>query len=235
MEKAKCVFFQNTGNRDFMNAHNVAKNNNKMLPGSGINLLDHRYTEYPIESESGEIIFLLVGRIMKDKGIDEYLEAAKIIKERYDNTKFWIVGDYEEEEKEHFEPLIKSLEDKGIIVYYGHSDNVPDYMARSHAIIQPSYHEGLSNVLLEAAAGGRPILAGNISGCKETFIDGVSGLAFETKSTRSLVEAIEKFINLSYDEKKNMGISGRRLVEDKFDRNIVLQAYRYELETLKRR
>jgi galacturonosyltransferase len=235
MEKAKCVFFQNTGNRDFMNAHNVARKNNKMLPGSGINLIDHPYTEYPVESENGEIIFLLVGRIMKDKGIDEYLEAAKIIKERYDNAKFWIVGDYEVEEKEHFEPLIKSLEDKGIIVYYGHSDNVPDYMARSHAIIQPSYHEGLSNVLLEAAACGRPVLAGNISGCKETFIDGVSGLAFETKSTRSLVEAIEKFINLSYDEKKNMGISGRRLVEDKFDRNIVLQAYKDELETLKRR
>jgi galacturonosyltransferase len=172
---------------------------------------------------------------MKDKGINEYLEAASVIKERYPNAEFWIVGDYEEEEREHFEPLIKSLEDKGVIIYYGHSDNVPDYIAKSHAIVQPSYHEGLSNVLLEAAAGGRPILAGNISGCKETFIDGVSGLAFETKRTKSLVEAIEKFINLPYDEKKDMGIAGRKYVEEKFDRNIVLQAYRDELRTLKRR
>jgi galacturonosyltransferase len=108
-------------------------------------------------------------------------------------------------------------------------------MSKSHAIVQPSYHEGLSNVLLEAAACGRPVLAVNISGCKETFLDGVSGLAFESKSTKSLIEAIERFICLSYDEKKNMGISGRRLIEDKFDRNIVLQAYKDELETLKRR
>jgi galacturonosyltransferase len=235
MEKAKCVFFQNTGNRDFMNNHNVARNNNKMLPGSGINLKEHIFKEYPVCDKNGKIIFLSVGRIMKDKGINEYLEAASVIKERYPNAEFWIVGDYEEEEREHFEPLIKSLEDKGVIIYYGHSDNVPDYIAKSHAIVQPSYHEGLSNVLLEAAAGGRPILAGNISGCKETFIDGVSGLAFETKSTKSLVEAIEKFIILPYDEKKDMGIAGRKYVEEKFDRNIVLQAYRDELRTLKRR
>jgi galacturonosyltransferase len=108
-------------------------------------------------------------------------------------------------------------------------------MAQSHALVHPSYHEGLSNVLLEADACGRPVLAGNISGCKETFVDGVSGFAFETKNIQSLVEAMEKFISLSYNERKNMGIAGRRWVEEKFDRNIVLQAYRDELGTLKRR
>jgi galacturonosyltransferase len=233
MKKAKCVFFQNAGNRDFMNDHNVARNNNKMLPGSGINLSEHPFMEYPSDEEIGKITFLTVGRIMKDKGIDEYLEAAKTIKERYSNVEFWLVGDYEDDEREHYEPLIKSLEDNGIIIYYGHSDNVQNFMAQSHAVVHPSYHEGLSNVLLEADACGRPVLAGNISGCKETFVDGVSGFAFETKNIQSLVEAMEKFISLSYNERKNMGIAGRRWVEEKFDRNIVLQAYRDELGTLK--
>jgi galacturonosyltransferase len=233
MKKAKCVFFQNAGNRDFMNDHNVAMNNNKMLPGSGINLSEHPFMEYPSDEEIGKITFLTVGRIMKDKGIDEYLEAAKTIKERYSNVEFWLVGDYEDDEREHYEPLIKSLEDNGIIIYYGHSDNVQNFMAQSHAVVHPSYHEGLSNVLLEADACGRPVLAGNISGCKETFVDGVSGFAFETKNIQSLVEAMEKFISLSYNERKNMGIAGRRWVEEKFDRNIVLQAYRDELGTLK--
>jgi galacturonosyltransferase len=233
MKKAKCVFFQNAGNRDFMNDHNVARNNNKMLPGSGINLSEHPFMEYPSDEENGKITFLTVGRIMKDKGIDEYLEAAKTIKERYSNVEFWLVGDYEDDEREHYEPLIKSLEDNGIIIYYGHSDNVQNFMAQSHAVVHPSYHEGLSNVLLEADACGRPVLAGNISGCKETFVDGVSGFAFETKNIQSLVEAMEKFISLSYNERKNMGIAGRRWVEEKFDRNIVLQAYRDELGTLK--
>lgn len=233
MKKAKCVFFQNAGNRDFMNDHNVARNNNKMLPGSGINLSEHPFMEYPSDEEIGKITFLTVGRIMKDKGIDEYLEAAKTIKERYSNVEFWLVGDYEDDEREHYEPLIKSLEDNGIIIYYGHNDNVQNFMAQSHAVVHPSYHEGLSNVLLEADACGRPVLAGNISGCKETFVDGVSGFAFETKNIQSLVEAMEKFISLSYNERKNMGIAGRRWVEEKFDRNIVLQAYRDELGTLK--
>jgi galacturonosyltransferase len=234
-KKAKCVFFQNKGNRDFMNNHNVAIGNNRMLPGSGINLCEHSFIKYPAYEENGKIIFLTVGRIMKDKGMDEYLEAAKLIKEQYKNVEFRLVGDYEDDEREYYEPLIKSLEDNGIIIYYGHSDNVQDFMAQSHVIVHPSYHEGLSNVLLEAAACGRPILAGNICGCKETFVDGVSGIAFEVKSTKSLVEAIEKFMSFTYDEWENMGIAGRKWVEEKFDRNIVLQAYRDELGTLKRR
>ncbi len=233
MKKARCVFFQNTKNRDFMNSRKVAVNNNKMLPGSGVNLAEHPFSEYPEEKDN--IRFLAVIRIMKDKGIDEYLEAAQIVRKSHQNVEFRLVGEYEEEEREHYEPVIRSLEDKGIIKYYGHIDNVSEVMADSHVIVHPSYHEGLSNVLLEAASCGRPVLAGNINGCIETFIEGESGFAFEIKSTKALVESVEKILALSYEERKNMGIAGRRWVEEKFDRNIVLQAYRSELEALKRR
>jgi galacturonosyltransferase len=233
MKGAKRVFFQNIKNRDFMNSHNVAVNNNKMLPGSGVNLEKHPFIEYT--SENDGIKILAVIRIMKDKGIDEYFEAADIIGTRHKNVEFRLVGEYDETEMEHYEPIIKKLENKGVIRYYGHIDNVHEVMADSHIIVHPSYHEGLSNVLLEAAACGRPVMAGNINGCKETFLDGVSGLAFDIKNTQSLVDTIEKMLSLTYDERKAMGIEGRRWVEKKFDRNIVLQAYKDELETLKRR
>jgi galacturonosyltransferase len=233
MKGAKRVFFQNTKNRDFMNSHNVAVHNNKMLPGSGVNLEEHPFVEYP--SENDGIRILAVIRIMKDKGIDEYLEVADTISTIYKNVEFRLVGEYEETEMEHYEPLIKKLEAQGVIRYYGHIDNVHDVMADSHIILHPSYHEGLSNVLLEAAACGRPVLAGNINGCRETFLEGVSGMSFEIKSAKAIERAIEKILTLSEDERRAMGIAGRRLIEEKFDRNIVLRAYKDELETLKRR
>ena len=102
-------------------------------------------------------------------------------------------------------------------------------MAKSHIVVHPSYHEGLSNVLLEAAACGRPVLAGNISGCRETFCEGKSGFGFEVKNTQSLIDAMEKILALSMLQRRQMGESGRRWVERRFDRNIVLQAYKDEL------
>lgn len=234
MKKAKRVFFQNTKNRDFMNRHGIAVHNNRLLPGSGVNLQEHAFAQYPSETEG--IIFLAVIRIMKDKGIDEYLEAAKIMRNKYDRTdtfvSFWLVGEYEEESREQYEPMLQKLENSGVIRYFGHIDNVGEVMAQSHVIVHPSYHEGLSNVLLEAAACGRPVLAGNISGCVETFSEGESGFGFAIKSVDALVAAMEKVLALSGEERERMGRAGRTWVEKHFDRNIVLQAYRDELAGL---
>lgn len=108
-------------------------------------------------------------------------------------------------------------------------------MARSHVIVHPSYHEGLSNVLLEAAACGRPVLASDVSGCVETFVDGESGFAFESKSTDALVRAMEKILALSHEERRQMGIAGRAWVENNFDRNIIIQTYEKELKKIKER
>lgn len=230
VKKARRVFFQNIKNRDFMNRYGVARNNSKLLPGSGVNLKEHPFCQYPPETDG--IIFLAVIRIMKDKGIEEYLGAAKIMKQKYGNMKFWLAGEYENESVGQYKPMIQSLEDSGVIKYFGHIDNVGEVMAQSHVIVHPSYHEGLSNVLLEAAACGRPVLAGDISGCIETFSEGESGFAFATKSTDALVAAMEKILARSGEERERMGESGRKWVEQHFDRNIVLQAYREELAGL---
>lgn len=236
MKKARSVFFQNTKNRDFMNRHGVAVHNCKLLPGSGVNLEEHTFTSYPPETEG--IVFLAVIRIMKDKGIDEYLEAARRMMEKRGETKvpvkFWLVGEYEEESRAQYEPLIEGLENRGVVRYFGHIDNVGEIMAQSHVIVHPSYHEGLSNVLLEAAACGRPVLASNISGCSETFSEGESGFGFAIKSVDALVSAMEKMLALSCEERERMGRAGRAWVEKHFDRNIVLQAYRDELAKIKR-
>ena len=224
MKKARCVFFQNLKNKEFMVQRGIAVHNHKMLPGSGVNLREHPLEEYP--SEEKEIVFLAVIRIMKDKGITEYLEAARIMHDRYENVRFKLVGEYEEETREYYEPQIKELEENGILSYLGHIEDVGAVMAKSHVIVHPSYHEGLSNVLLEAAACGRPVLASNVSGCIETFVEGESGFAFAVKSTDALVAAMEKMLGLSCEERRDMGVAGRAWVEKSFDRVIVVQAYR---------
>lgn len=234
MKKARSVFFQNTKNRDFMKRHGIAVHNSRLLPGSGVNLTEHTFEPYPSESEG--IIFLAVIRIMKDKGIEEFLEAARRMANRPDKTgvpvKFWLAGEYEEESRALYAPLICELENGGILRYFGHIDNVGEVMAQSHVIVHPSYHEGLSNVLLEAAACGRPVLASRVSGCVETFSEGESGFGFDAKSVEALVGAMEKILTLSREGRERMGRAGRTWVEQHFDRNIVLQAYRDELAGL---
>lgn len=230
MKKARRVFFQNAENRDFMNRHGVAGHNSGLLPGSGVNLKEHPFAQYPPETEG--IIFLAVIRIMKDKGVVEYLEAARRMKQRDGRLIFWLAGEYEEESRHLYEPLVQGFADMGVIKYFGHIDNVGEVMAQSHVIVHPSYHEGLSNVLLEAAACGRPVLASNINGCIETFNEGESGFSFDRKSTAALVDAMERIVSLSERQRRQMGEAGRAWVEKHFDRNIVLRAYRDELAGL---
>ncbi len=225
--KAQRVFFQNERNKDFMQKKGVAVKNAGLLPGSGVNLEAHPFEEYP--SEDDGIRFLAVLRVMKDKGVAEYFDMIREIKKNHDNAHFELVGEYEEDERAVFEPRIQELEKEGLLKYYGHINNVSQVMAGSHVIVHPSYHEGLSNVLLEAAACGRPVLTTNINGCKEVVDKDKSGLLFEPKSVSSLTEAVERILKLRFEDRKQMGQKGRALVEEKFDRKLVIDAYFREL------
>lgn len=186
-KRAACVFFQNAGNQKFMQDRGIAVKNSRLLPGSGVNLEEHPFVKYPSEEDGIRILAVL--RIMKDKGIEEYIEAAKAIHQKYPEVSFELVGEYEEEMREKYEPIITELEKQGTLKYYGHIDNVPEVMAQSHIIVHPSYHEGLSNVCLEAAACGRPVLTTDVPGCRETVIaaqnsDGSpSGILFPAQSS----------------------------------------------------
>ncbi|ODM05552.1 glycosyltransferase family 4 protein [Eisenbergiella tayi] len=227
LKKAGCVFFQNKGNRDFMVQKKCASGKVRVIPGSGVNLTEHRPEEYP--EDSGQIRFVSVMRLMKDKGIEELMAAAQTVHEKHPETLFQILGAYEEETRDVYEPRVKELQDKGILMHYGYRDDVPVFLKECQAVIHPSYHEGMSNVLLEAAATARPVLASDVEGCLDTFSEGVSGLSFQAQDSGSLAEAAERFLAMSYEERKEMGLQGRKYVEEKFDRNFVVAAYLEEI------
>lgn len=227
LRKAHKVFFQNQQNLDFMLSHKVVKSQYHLLPGSGVNLQNFLPTEYP--SDDDYINFLFIGRVMKDKGIDEFLSMAKQIKSLYPNTSFDIIGMIDGD----YEQVINSAINDGYINYHGQQSDVKPFIKKSHCVVLPSYHEGMANVLLEAEASGRPVIASDIAGCRETFDDGISGFACTPKSAESLTDAVIRFMELSYQQKVQMGINGRKKVEQQFDRKIVVNAYLKEINNFK--
>lgn len=230
MNRARKVFFQNERNRQFMQSKGVAVRNSGMLPGSGVNTKEHPFRDYPSEKDGIRILAVL--RVMKDKGIEEYFDAVRDVSSRHPDVHFHLVGEFEEDEREKYEPLIKELEDKGIMKYHGHLDTVEPVYADMHIVVHPSYHEGLTNVLLEAGACGRPVLGSDIPGCRETFVEGRTGFGFKPQDSEALIQAIEKMLDLSEDERKAMGLEGRKFIEENFDRSLVIDAYKKELEAL---
>ena len=222
-KRVRCVFFQNTENQQFFIDKKIAINRHKLIPGSGVNLEHFQVLDYPTDDS---IEFVFISRIMKQKGIEQYLEAAEYIRGKYPNTRFHICGFCEEE----YEDKLKDMQNREIIKYHGMLRDVREVIKITHCTIHPSYYpEGMSNVLLESAACGRPLITTNRSGCREVVDDGINGYIVEQKDSQDLIEKIEEFIALSYEEKKNMGLMGRTKVEREFDRNIVVAKYLEEI------
>ncbi|MEH7380056.1 glycosyltransferase family 4 protein [Bacillus sp. JJ1533] len=229
LKNASCLFFQNETNLKFFTDHQIAKGKTRLVPGSGVNLNYHTFEEYPEKDKKNRFVF--IGRMMKSKGIDELLQAAKIVKEKYPNTQFDLIGGCEED----YHQQLSELNQLGIITYHGQQSDVRSFIKESHATILPSYHEGTANVLLESASAGRVVIASRIPGCRETFDEDESGLGFTVKNVDSLVEAIIKFINLPYEKKGAMGLAGRMKMEREYDRKIVINAYIDEINKVVRR
>lgn len=224
--KARRIFFQNASNRKFGIRMGIADDSSVLLPGSGVNLQHHTYQEYP--ADEGRIRFLYIGRLLKDKGAEEFFEAAKVIKTKYPQTEFQIVGSVEGDYQKQLDELVKN----GIIDFLGSQSDVRPFIGSVHCTIMPSYHEGMSNVNLESAANGRPVITTNVPGCRETVDDGKTGFLVEARSSKSLIYAIERFIALPYGQKVLMGQEGRGKVEREFDRQIVINTYLNEIKNL---
>ena len=227
IKKAKTIFIQNDSILNKMNQHNMIHVPFEMTPGSGVSLDRHQYSEYP--EENNEIRFVFIGRIMREKGIYELIEAAKYITKKYPSVIFDVIGYAGLKEDLAF---VSEADKAGLINYLGEQDDVRPYIHRGHATILPSYFEGMANVLLESAAAGRPILTTYVPGCRETFDEGISGFGFEVRDVKSLEEAIENFILLPHEEKRKMGKAGRIKMENLFDRKIILNMYVDEIESL---
>ena len=217
------VFFQNSDDRDMFIEHKMVGNNWDMLPGSGVNLTQYVLTPLP---DTNVFNFIFIGRVMKLKGIDEYLEAAKIIKEKYPSTNFFIAGFVEE--SEYREKIANYGE---AVVHLGFIKDIVSEIKKCHCTILPSHGgEGVPNVLLESAAMGRICIGSNIPGTKDVIDDGTTGYLFEVGNVDSLVNAIEKVIVLDNQEKQRMGLNGRIKMEKEFNREIVIQKYMTEVE-----
>lgn len=230
LSNADTVFFQNKSNKILFEKKRIVKRRAILISGSGVNLKEHSFEEYP--PEDGKVRFLFVGRIMKDKGISEFLDCAEHIRKIYSETEFSIVGSYDEDV---FNSRINNLHQMGIVSYYGQQDDVHLFMKEHCATILPSYHEGLSNVLLESAATGRPVLASNIPGCVETFDDGITGIGFEPRNSQSLIRAVELFLHIPYKNRKMMGIKAREKIEKEFDKTQVVKAYINAIDNIQMR
>lgn len=226
LKNAKKVFFQNSANLAFMQEQHILHGLYDLLPGSGVNLEQNCYEPYP--EDNGTETFLFIGRLMKDKGIEELVLAAERICTKYKNVRFVAVGFCEPD----YQTELKKLNADRYISMVGEQKNVHEWITQANAIVHPSYHEGMSNALLEAASSGRPILASDVPGCRETFDEGISGFGFKPRDVDSLCEVIEKFIAVPYEAKAEMGQKGRKKMEKEFDRNIVVEKYMNEIKSI---
>lgn len=219
---ADCIFFQNGENLRFFQERKLLPRKGRicLLPGSGVNLQTHP----PLPYEPGETVhFLFVARLLKEKGIELYLAAAKRIARNHPNVMFHICGGCDDEK---YLEVTREAEEAGYARYHGEQKDMLPFFRMAHCVVHPSYYpEGMSNVLLEAAASARPVIATDRSGCRETVDAGVSGYLIPTRDEEALVQALEDFLALSWADREKMGRAGREKMEREFDRQIVVRKY----------
>ncbi len=233
--RSSCVMFQNSTNMKLAEESGMVKGEHKLIPGSGVNTERYPLQPYPDGGngkDGKKVVFNYIGRILHDKGVDDYIEAAKRIKTEYPQTEFNMLGFIEPTEI-HYEKLLSELEGKDIIKYRGSQKDIKPFVTASHATIHPStYGEGMSNVLLESASSGRPIISTDNPGCQETFIDGETGFIYHGGDVDALCNQIKKFLTLPNNERKSMGEKGREYIKANFSRDIVIRAYLEKINSL---
>ena len=217
LRKARTVFFENEENAQFFLHKNIiSPQQMKVLPGAGINLDEYPYV--PMKDD-GVCSFLFVGRIMKEKGVDEFFTAAKTIKAEFgEKVAFDVVGFYEDAYKGTVDQLVAD----GVINFHGFQTDVHPFYKAADCVVLPSYHEGMSNVLLEGAATGRALITSDIPGCREAVEDGVSGYLCPVQDAEALYEAMRRFVELPESWRGEMGRRGRERMEQRFSKTAVV-------------
>ena len=218
LKKAKTVFFENSENKQiFIDEKIVKEEKTCLLNGAGVNLEHFGVAEYP--EENGTTRFLFIGRVMKEKGIDELFKAMQLLREDGIDCVLDVVGGYEEDYSEQ----IKQYEKAGWLTYHGIQKDVRPFIEAAHCFVLPSWHEGMANTNLECSAMARPVITSNIHGCLEAVEDGVTGFLCEKQNPESLYKVMKRFCGLTFDERKQMGLSARRRMEEIFDKRKVVE------------
>lgn len=217
LKKAKVVFFENSANQQlFIDEKIVREDQTCLLNGAGVNLEHYAYAEYP---HNDKIHFLFIGRVMKEKGIDELLESMQRLIDDGENCCLDIVGPCEDD----YEDVLRKHEQEGWLKYYGYQDDVRPFIKQCDCFVLPSWHEGMANTNLECAAMGRPVITSDIPGCREAVEDGISGFLCEKQSVDGLYMVLKKFLGLPYENRKQMGSAGSKHMEQLFDKRKVVE------------
>ena len=225
-DKASKIFFQNNEDFElFTSSRLVDRKKSDVLPGSGVNTEKFK----PIEKTKNldKIVFLLISRMLWDKGVGEYVEAAKTLRKKYPNAEFQLLGfldvvNKSAISKEQMDSWVK----EGIINYLGTSDNVQNEISNADCMVLPSfYREGTPRTLLESASMAKPIVTTNNIGCKDVVNDGETGYLCKIKDSNDLASKLEFIINMSEKERKIMGQKGREKIIKEFDEQIVINKY----------
>ncbi len=215
-KKAQVVFFENEDNRQLFIKERIVKGRQThLLNGAGVNLERYQVSEYP----KGDIIrFLFMGRVMAEKGINELFVAMNKLVTNGIKCELDVLGELEEDYKE----IIDKYQSEGWLHYYGFQKDVAPYIRKCHCFVLPSWHEGMANTNLESAAMGRPVITSNIPGCREAIVNGKTGFLVERKNAENLYSIMKKFCELPYEDRKTMGLEGRKHIEMLFDKKIVV-------------
>lgn len=231
LKSPKKVFYQNDYDRRlFIDAKLVDESKTDLLPGSGIDT--KKFSPLFVSKKSNKISFLFIARLLKDKGIVEYVEAARELC-KGNLVKCYILGGYYDGNPTAIqESEMKKWEDEGMVTYLGVSDDVALHIASVDCVVLPSYREGLSRVLLEAASMAKPLITTNVPGCKDVVDDGINGYLCEVKNSNSLLKAMKKMLLLSDYERCIMGENGRKKIVNQFDEHLVIAKYKEVLSQI---
>ncbi len=233
LARSRCVFFQNPDDRMHFVAKGLVENKRAdLLPGSGINLQHFQVAPLPCMERLHQpiserrFVFLLVARLLKDKGVMEYAEAARQLKPLYPHVEFAVLGSRDQENPNVVsEKLLSNWQSDGVLRYWGTSSDVRKELALADCVVLPSYREGTPRTLLEAAAMGRPLIATDVPGCREVVKAGLNGLLCEPRNAKSLAMQMEAMLNMEPELIQKMAQASRIRVQERFDERLVIEAY----------
>ncbi len=228
------VFFQNTDDQKlFVEGGLVEARRTAVLPGSGVDLDHFRPIAPPAVAPNGSTQFLLIGRVLWDKGVGEYVDAARIVRKVHPNATFAILGFLDVENRTAVpRDRVQAWQAEGVVSYLGSANDVRPHIAAADCVVLPSYREGTPKTLLEAAAMGKPLIATDVPGCRDVVEDSHNGFLCEVKSGADLAAKMIKFLNLPDFERLAMGQASRRKAEQEFDEQFVIKRYLSELKLM---
>jgi glycosyltransferase involved in cell wall biosynthesis len=229
----KKIFFQNDDDRQlFLKRRIVSKKVSDLLPGSGIDT--QIFSPSKASAKKNKFTFLLISRLIYDKGILEYIEAIDVLKKEGIDAKFQLLGPIDVKHKRGIpEEMIQTWIEKGQVEYLGTTEDVRSFIENADCVVLPSYREGTPKTLLEAASMGKPIVATNVPGCNNVVVDGENGYLCNLRDSNDLALKMKNMLSLDNEEREKMGLKSREYVITNFDESLVINKYLESIEKIK--